>query len=89
MVQLYIQLKPHFGRGILLYFRGCFFQFFEGKKKLYIELSQIVELYKTKIHFLVLKVHLSTLSQQNDIEEDALCAGMEILAWFLVEGKYY
>ena len=70
MVQLYIQLKPHFGRGILLYFRGCFFQFFEGKKKLYIELSQIVELYKTKIHFLVLKVHLSTLSQQNDTEED-------------------
>ena len=68
---------------------GVFFNFLRAKKKLYIELSQIVELYKTKIHFLVLKVHLSTLSQQNDIEEDALCAGMEILAWFLVEGKYY
>ena len=74
MVQLYIQLnyKPHFGRGILLYFRGCFFQLFDGKKKLYIELSQIVELYKTKIHFLVLKVHLSTLFQQIDTEEDEL-----------------
>ena len=70
MVQLYIQLnyKPHFGRGILLYFRGCFFQLFDGKKKLYIELSQMVEL--CKIHFLVLKVHLSTLSQQIDTEED-------------------
>ena len=49
---------------------GVFFNFLMAKKKLYIELSQIVELYKTKIHFLVLKVHLSTLSQQNDTEED-------------------